>query len=164
VLKWISIVVYGDTTVESNETFKVWLSNASTGYGIGHASQYVTIINDDSHGNPTVGAGDASVVVGANTSRQISFPVTVSRAVSVAVTAHFAATGISAVAGTDFGGTLSGTVTIPANFTTVYLAFTVPANASAVSDKTLRLTLSSLHGPAGTQLLRSTATGTLLAH
>ena len=45
--KTITIMVAGDTTVESNETFAVTLSHTSSGLTLGTSSATATILNDD---------------------------------------------------------------------------------------------------------------------
>ena len=103
--------VRGDNVFEGNETFTVVASNvtnatvAGTGIGVG------TIIDDEPA--PTVSIGDTSVLEDSGFSfAQLSFPVTLSSAVSVPVTMTFVATAGTATPLEDF---IAGSVTVTFN-------------------------------------------------
>jgi hypothetical protein len=154
--------VRGDKGVEPNERFAVSIENVSPGYGIGRGTSTATIVNDDVRSYPMVGVGDSSVVVGAAGDRQLAFPVTLSRPLTKAVRVKYTLTGVTAVSGTHYSGTKTGTLTIPAGTTTVFKTVNVKPAKSLASARVLRITLSGLSAPAGTKLFRTLGLGTLL--
>ena len=161
--KTISVTVKGDKTSESNETMKVKLTSPSAGYVLGRENGVGTILNDDVHTKLTVGAGDIGVVVGDAGNQTLSFPITLSKAVTTKVTMHYVVSGISAVAGAghDFCGTLSGTVSIAAGSRQGAVKSPCSRTQPGVANKTLKVTLSSLHAPTGSKFVRAVGKGTL---
>lgn len=75
----ISIPVFADTDVESDETVQVTLTGATPGAGIDRAVGTGTILNDDpGGGTPTVSIGDVSAVVLNQGKGPITVPITLS--------------------------------------------------------------------------------------
>ena len=77
--KQIGVLIFGDTTPESDKTFSVVLSNVTGGYSIGRGIGTGTILNDD--GGPTgitLGVGDGSIVVQHSGHQTLTLPVTLS--------------------------------------------------------------------------------------
>lgn len=164
VAKWITVTIRGDKSIETNEKFAVSVEAVSAGYGVGREAGTVTIIDDDVRSAPTVGVGDASVVVGAAGDRQLAFAVTLSRPLTKTVRVKFTLTGLTAVKGSHYTGVTSGILTLPAGSTTVFQAVTVKPNQALTSAKTVRLGLSGLQAPPGTRLVRTQGIGTILAN
>jgi hypothetical protein len=96
--KTFTVTINGDTTVESNETFSVILSNAA-GAGVADSVGYGTILNDD---GPTLSVGDASVVEGNSGTKQLVFTVSLSQAVGSPVTYNITTANGTAGAGSDY--------------------------------------------------------------
>ncbi|HET9729749.1 MAG TPA: Calx-beta domain-containing protein, partial [Acidimicrobiia bacterium] len=164
VQKYVSIVVYGDKIKEANETLTVTLDTPTGGYILGRSVGTGTILNDDvTTYKLTVGVGNASVVVGETGNHVLAFPVTLSHSLTTSVHMHYAVSGISAVYGTDYSGTVSGTLTISAGARQGTIKVTVKPNATLAANKTLKVVLSSLSAPTGSKIVRATGTGTILA-
>ena len=130
-------------------------SRASSGTG--------TILNDDVATVPLgVGVGDATIMVAMNGNHLLSFPVTLSHTVSSTVTVHFAFSHATANYGVDYTGTKTGTATIRPGGRQATASITVLASSTITQTRALIVTLSSLHAPAGSKLVHSVGTGTLL--
>jgi hypothetical protein len=159
----ISITVRGDKTHEVNETLRVRLSAPSLGYAIGRGTGTATILNDDVATAPLgVGVGDTTIMVAMVGNHVLLFPVTLSHAVSSTVTVHFAFSPVTANYGVDYTGTKTGNVTIPAGSRQGTARISVLASSTTSQTRSLIVRLSGLHAPAGSRLVRSTGTGTLL--
>jgi len=109
----ISVTVNGDTTVESNETFFVDLSNPINAT-LGDSQAQGLILNDD--GVPFIFIGDATVTEGNSGTTNANFTVRLSAAYAQAVTMSYATADGTAVAGSDYVGT-NGTLNFPAGTT-----------------------------------------------
>lgn len=103
--KQVVVDVLGDTLLEGNETFNVTLSNPN-GVTIADGTGVGTIVDDDT---PTITITDEQVTEAAGGST-MTFTVTLSKAVNVAVTVDYATANGTAVAGSDYTAT-SGTLT-----------------------------------------------------
>ena len=114
-----TVVVNGDTTVETNETFFVNVTNV-TGANVIDGQGQGTITNDDS---ATVSIAKITDGAEANTPTNGKFRVTQSAASSTNTTLSYTVTG-TATSGTDFTA-LSGSVTIPAGSTSADIDVTV---------------------------------------
>ncbi len=101
--KTITVLVNGDSTFESNETFFVNLSG-NVNAGISDGQALGTISNDD--GVPSLVITDSSVIEGGSE----SFSVTLSNASSQTITVNYATANNGAVAGLDYVAG-SGTLT-----------------------------------------------------
>jgi hypothetical protein len=146
ITKQVTVMVNGDTTPETNETFFLLLDNATNGT-IGDGSGLGTITNDDNPGAPTVSfssstykedeSQDAQIVI--NRTGDLSQPSSVT----------IARTGGSATGGTACGGTVDYTVSPPfprtANFpiNSGSQTFTIPLcpDLNIDANETLALSL-----------------------
>jgi hypothetical protein len=172
IAKTIAVTVYGDTSVEPDETFHVVLSNP-TGGGVvlGRSQATGTILNDDINPGSTMGIGDASIVATHGGSQSLKFAVTLSAKASSQVTINYvvapgtATFSKKSTGGGNYGGKVSGTLTFKvakSGFTPNVATISIPIWPGALgSDKTLAVTLSGLTGT-GVTLLRPTATGTII--
>lgn len=105
--KEISVSVIGDSTVESDESFSVTLSNATNatladGHGLG------TILNDDSV--PALSINDVTRLEGNIGQTTFVFTATLSHSIGSPVSVQFATVNGTALAGSDYIAT-SGTLT-----------------------------------------------------
>ena len=127
--KTVDVTIHGDTTVEPDETFTVQLANP-VGAGIADGVGNGTIVDDDAApapppDDPIASIGDASVLEGgAGTTTTLSFPVSLSKASSDAVTVVYRTSDRSATAGSDYVENV-GSVRIPAGATTASVPVTV---------------------------------------
>ena len=139
----ISIVVLGDTDVESNETFDLIL-RAPTGATLADGTGRGTINNDDV-APPTVTVADAQLVEGNAGTRQMLFTVTLSKAATGAVAVAYATEAGTATAGTDFAAT-SGTLTFAAGQTSATITVTVNGDTAVEADEAFDLVLGTTTG------------------
>ena len=149
----IDIPVTHDLIYETDETFKLTLSNpvdAELGSG---SSATVTILDDDRR--PSLSVRDASAD---EESGPLRFIVERTGASAVAVSANWATADGTATSPADFTGA-DGTVTIAPDETTATISVTLTADDDDESDETLGVTLSS---PVEGTILRGSATGTIL--
>ncbi len=146
----ITIPVRGDTTVESNETFRVTLSSASGGATITTATANGIIRNDDT----TLAMAPTSANKNEGNSGSIPFTFTVTRTGFTAgsTTVNYAVTGIGASPATanDFVGNAfpSGTVTFAAGQVTRVITIPVRGDTTVESNEAIRVTLSGASGGA----------------
>ncbi len=167
--KTISVTVYGDTTVEADETFNVTLSNPTGGYLSGHNPGTGTIVNDDGVlTGTTMGIGDASIVMADSSPTTMTLPVTLSAptagsvSVQYAVAPGTAAYSKKALLGGDYGGATTGTVTFAAGSTAKTIGIPIWPDATPDTDETFTVTLSGVTGT-GVTMIRSVGTGTILS-
>ncbi len=153
----IPVVVNGDTTVESDETFTLNLSNISSNATFARASATGTIRNDDLP-PPGVSVSDVSKTEGNSGSSNIVFTVSLTAATSTPVTFTYATADGTATAGSDFVAA-SGTATIPAGSTSVTVNVGVNGDTAIENNETFTLNLSNLSSNA--TFVRATATGTI---
>ena len=100
--KTFVVTINGDTTVESDETFNVTVSNVA-GATIADGSAIGTIANDDtSGGGPTLSINDVTLAEGNALSTQFTFTISLSAAASSAVTFNIATADGTALAGSDY--------------------------------------------------------------
>jgi Calx-beta domain len=160
--KTVDVTIHGDTTVEPDETFTVQLSNP-VGAGIADGIGSGTIVNDDAvpaplSNKPTASIGDTSVVEGGlGTTTTLSFPVSLSKASSDAVTVVYGTSDRSATAGSDYVGA-AGSVRIPAGETTASVPVTVTGDDVIEPDETLALEITNVFGAT----MGSAGTGTIV--
>jgi lysophospholipase L1-like esterase len=172
----VSVPVYGDTAVESDETLRVILSNPTGGARLARALGIGTIVDDDSAGTDThIGVSDASTIEGdVQTGRSIAFAVTLSRPATSSFTLSYAVAGVTAqwgktatTAGADFGGKTSGTMTFTVagnGLTPIVKKLSIPIwpGTGLEPDETFTFTVSAASLPAGVSILRATGTGTII--
>jgi len=128
----VTVVVKGDLSYETNETFLVNLSNPvnatiGTGQGIG------TITNDDSP--PTISINDVSVAEGNSGTVNAVFTVSLSSASGVAATVNYATADNTALAPGDYTAT-SGTLTFPPGTTSQSVTVLVKGDVLDEPDET----------------------------
>jgi hypothetical protein len=153
----VTVAIPGDTTTEPDETFTVGLASP-TNATITRATGTGTILNDDPPAGVRIAIGNNSVVEGNSGARYLRFTVSLSKALTTAVSVAFATHSGTAVAGSDFVAK-SGRVGISAGATSVVVAVAVTGDVAVEANQTLTVTLAS---PSGVALGRSTATGTIL--
>jgi hypothetical protein len=152
-----SIAVYGDTTVEPDETALVQIQNPSGGAVILVPVAVGTILDDD--GPPRIAIFDSSVHEGCEGTTTMSFDVNLSQPQATTVTVNFATANGSATAGSDFQAA-SGTVTFAPGHTSQTIGVTINGDASPEPDETFTVNLS---GPSpGVTLTAPSATGTII--
>jgi hypothetical protein len=168
ITKSIAVPIFGDTTVEPDETFTVVLSNASAGTVLGRGTGFGTILNDDGvTGDIAMGVGDGSIVVANSGAQSLKIPVTLSSAAGGTVTVDYTITPGSATYskkaadGGDFGGVLTKTLTFLPGQTLKTIAIPIWPDAVSDTDESFTITLSNLNG-AGVTIIRGNATGTIL--
>jgi hypothetical protein len=169
IAKTVAIPIWGDETVEGDETFTVTLSSPTGGPVLGKATGLGTIVNDDGiTSDITVGVGDGTIVVQEAGKQSVKFPVTLSEASASNVTVSFTVTPGTATwskrvqDGGDFGGVLTKTLTFLPGQTLKYIVLPVYPDLVAEPDAQLSVGLSGLTGTDVT-LLRPNGTGTLLS-
>jgi hypothetical protein len=173
--KSISIPVWGDTTSEPNETFRVILSNPTGGAILARPFALGTIIDDDSAGAGIhLGVGDTSVVEGNSGSpRKLVFPIELSSPANSAFTLNYTVTSSptthwgarATVPDADFGGKTAGTLTFALGLhgTGVMKHISLPVwpDPRLETDETVTLTISGTL-PSGVTLTRAAGTGTII--
>ena len=134
--KSILVAVYGDTSIESDETFFVNLSGAkhatiTDGQGV------VTIVNDDT----SIEISDQALSEGNSGTTDFVFTVNLSVAISQPVTVDYATADGSATAGSDYEAA-SGTLTIPAGQTSGTITVLVNGDRLSEPDENFFVNLS----------------------
>jgi hypothetical protein len=158
----VGIAVCGDDVVESNEAFKVRLSNAS-GATIQDAEGRVTINTDDAAAppQPSLSIGDATVVEGTGTTSML-FTATLSAVSTQVVNVAFATSPVSAVQGASCVGvdllSVQGSLTFGIGVTSRPLNVTVCGDLVDEPNETFDVVLSN---PAGATLADGTGRGTI---
>ncbi|HYD71000.1 DUF4347 domain-containing protein [Azospirillum sp.] len=154
----LTLNVAGDTTVETDETFSVVLSNAGTGATIATATAAGTIFNDDA--SLSIAATDADKWEGHSGTTAFTFTVTRAGDTAGQSTVQYAVTG-AAVSGSDFvgGSAPSGTITFAAGETSALLTLNVAGDATVEGNEAFSVVLS--NASAGTVISTGTATGTI---
>jgi methionine-rich copper-binding protein CopC len=160
--KQFTVQVNGDTTVESDETFTVELSNAS-GATIGDGSGLGTIGNDDGGGpppTPSLSIGDASVAEGGlGAVTPLVFTVRLSAASAGPVTVDFATQNGNAIAPMDYTAVSATTLTFNPGETSKQVTVLVTGDADVEPDETFTVNLSNA---SGATIAGGQATGTIV--
>jgi hypothetical protein len=161
-VKYISVPIKPDTTVESNETFQVALSANTGGSSISttHGSGTVTILNDDATSGMRVGISDASICEG-NSGKPIvaHLLVSLSAPATSTVTMKLAVTGGTATAGSDYKAFAAKTVTFKTNQVQQTITVTIYPDTVPENDETILFTLS--NPSSGLTIQRSVGTLTI---
>lgn len=134
----ITIQAIGDSVQEGSETFQVNMQAVSG--GVGSAQATGTIIEDD--GPPTLTVSDAVVAAGTGLAEAV-FTVTLSGAVTEAVTVGYSTENSSAIAGSDYLVATGNLLFVPGGATTQEVRVTVLSSGAPQDDKTFFLNLSS---------------------
>ncbi len=154
--KTVNVDVIGDTFNETNETFKLQLSNPTnaalgTSYGTG------TIIDDDAA--PSLSVSNISVAEGNSGSSFATFNVRLSAASGQTVTVNYAtADGTATVADNDYIST-SGTLSFAPGNTLLTVNVPIVGDTKVESNENFYLNFSN---PNGATLANSQAVGTIL--
>lgn len=157
--KTINVAVNGDTTVESDETFSVNLSNP-TNATIADGQGTGTITNDDQTPpppTPTISINDASAAEGNSGTSNLTFTVTLSAASTQSVTVAYATTDGSAAAPGDYVAS-SGTLTFAAGETTKPVTVTINGDTTVEPDETFTVNLTN---PTNATIADGQGTGTI---
>jgi hypothetical protein len=159
VVENVSVPIFGDTTVESDETFAVTVTSVDPGYGVDRGTGTGTILNDDPQAGTTVSIGDGAIVVGQGKSKEaFALPISLSQALATNASVSFTTVLVSATK-KDVAVKAAGTIKFAAGQTVANLVFTVKPHLAAGSDKTFTVTLSNA---VGATVGRAVGTGTLL--
>lgn len=154
----ITVALSGDTLDESDENFKVLLSNAMVGATpivIDDNEALGTILNDDL----TVRISGASLTEGNAGQAFMNFVVSLSQPSTHAVTVTFEVNDGTALAGVDYVAPTTLTATIPAGSASTTIAVPVIGDTRHEADETLTINLT---GSTNAKLGASSATGTIL--
>lgn len=155
--KTITVDVLGDTAVESNESFTVALSGASTNARIATGTATGTITNDDVAAVAKLAIAGVSAAESTGT---FLFTVTLSSATTSTVSVKYATANGTAKAGrTGDYLSASGTLTFAPGETVKSIAVKVNNDTLAEANETFTVRLSSA---VGATIAAGTATGTIL--
>ncbi len=151
----IDVAVLGDLSDEPDETFFVNLSSPTNAtmpdsQGVG------TILDNDAP--PTISIDDAAVIETDSGTTNMTFPVTLSAPSAFTVTASYATSDGTALAGTDYVSA-SGTVTFAPGSASQNVTIPVIGDLVKEANETFLVTLS---GPVQGTIGRGQATGTIL--
>jgi hypothetical protein len=136
----VNVQVKGNAVVEPNETFKLRISNPSSG-GIKRGNGTATILNDDPpRAGIRVGVGNATVVEGNSGNRSLRFTISLSSAPTQSVRVRYATTAGTATAGTDYT-TRSGNVTIGVGKTATVVTVPVKGDSGVEPNETFTVRL-----------------------
>ncbi|HEV7373595.1 MAG TPA: Calx-beta domain-containing protein [Pyrinomonadaceae bacterium] len=139
--KTITVLVNGDTTFESNETFVVDLSSASNAT-IADGQGQGTITNDDAAPPvPAITINDVSVTEGNSGTKTVDFTVSLSTTSTQTVTVAYATANGTAIAGSDYQST-SGTLTFNPGDTSKSITVTINGDTLVEPDETFFVNLS----------------------
>jgi hypothetical protein len=138
----VTVTINGDTAVENDETFFLWLSSPSgavlqDGQGVG------TITNDDVAG---LRVGDATVSEGNSGTRLMTFTATLTQAAPTTVTFNANTQGSTATAGSDFISLPVTGFSIPAGQLTKTFTVTINGDTAVEANETFFVWLSSAVG------------------
>ncbi len=154
VSKTVDVVIVDDSEIEADENFTFVLSNVVGNATISNATALGTITDNDAPA-ATVSVSDASATEGGN----VAFTVTLSEAVSSAVTVDYATSDGTAEAGSDYTAA-SGVLTFAAGQTSKVIPVATIDDATIdAATETFSLSLSNPSSRLG--LGASSATGTI---
>jgi large repetitive protein len=135
--KTIQVPIYGDTTVESDETFSVNLRNPKKAT-IADGQGVVTIRNDETR----ISIGNVFLSEGNSGTTGFNFQVTLSHVINQPVTVSYTTGDDTAVAGSDYVAA-SGTLTIPAGQSSGTIPVLVNGDGLSEFDERFYVNLSS---------------------
>lgn len=153
--KSVTVVVVGDTNLESDEIFQVTLSSPTGGASLGTASALGTITNDDS--GPSISIGDVAVSEGNSGTANAVFNLTLSQVSASTVTATFSTGGGNATAGVDYNSA-TGTVTFLPGSTSASITVGVLGDVLDEANETFNVTLAN---PSNAAISDGTGQGTI---
>jgi hypothetical protein len=142
VSKVVNVTINGDTAVEGNEAFFVWLSSVS-GATLQDGQGFGTITNDDV---VKLGIADASTTEGNSGTKQLTFTVSLSQAAPTTVTFNANSQSNTATVGSDFVSLPVTAFSIPAGQLTKTFTVTINGDTTVENDETFFVWLSSVSG------------------
>lgn len=137
--KTVTVQVKGDLQIESNETFKLNLFNAS-GANITNSQGIGTIVDDDA-AKPKLSVAGISLVEGNSGTKAFQFKVTLNKASTTPITVKFATSNGTASSASDYNAT-SGMLTFAANETVKIVTVLVKGDKTKELDETFFVNLS----------------------
>jgi hypothetical protein len=155
--QFVTVQVLGDVIDEATEFFSVALANPTNAVIASPGSGTVTITDNDPP--PVLSVADTIVVEGDSLTTQAVFAVSLSVPSGQTVTASWATSDGSAVAGADYLAIANGTVSFPPGVTNASLSVLVKGDLLNESNETFFVTLRS---PLKATLGRATALATIL--
>ena len=135
----VTVSVKGDTTVESDETFKVTLTQP-TNATIADNQGLGTIVNND-FPKPYIRIADVSISEGRSGTTNMLFRLNLSSASNVPVSVKYATVNGTAKSGSDFVAA-SGTATFPAGQTQIFITVKVNGDRTREPNETMSVSLS----------------------
>jgi hypothetical protein len=156
--KYVSVVVYGDTTYEQNDFFYMRLSNAAYCVIGGTNYQATAYINNDDAA-PTLSVNDVSVVEGNSGTVNAVFTVSLSAVSGLPATTYYQTVAGTATSGTDYYSISGGYIYIPVGQTSATVSVTVRGDTTIEADETFVL---NLYSPGSATLGRANGTGTIV--
>ena len=163
----VTIELLPDTSVDDvnlhgkYSTWSSWLGHTPTGGRSDQAT--VTIANNDD--KPGITIAPASATEGDSGSADMTFTVTLAKAVPQAVTVNYATSDGTATAGQDYTAISNGSVTIAAEGDTVTFTVSVTGDETDESNETFNVTISLPSGAIGVGIIggdTATVTGTIM--
>jgi Ca2+-binding RTX toxin-like protein len=146
--KEVTFLVYGDSLLESDETFTVELSNPS-GAAIADGAGIITILNDDVGTEPALpglSIADVTVLEGDRTNKtKVNVTVTLSQASAAPVSVRLSTEDGTAMSGSDYVAT-GTTITFAAGETTKQYTLTVNGDRIGEADEWFGVRLSGANG------------------
>jgi serine protease len=141
----VNVTINGDTAVETNETFFVWLSSITgatlaDGLGIG------TITNDDTAATSSLRINDASISEGNSGTKVLTFTASLNAASANAVNFNASTQSNTAAAGVDFASLPLTAFSIPAGQLSKTFGVTINGDTTVENDETFFVWLSSVSG------------------
>jgi len=155
--KFISVLVNGDTVVETNETLIVKIT-AVSGALVDQAEAACIIANDDSVSLPIVFVRDASIVEGNSGTKSLSVRVELSASSTVPVKVSYATAGGTAKSGADFHST-TGTLTFGSGAKVLSITVPIIGDAQYEHDETFFVNVTTT---TGATVGDGSATGTIM--
>ncbi len=154
----ITVSANGDTTVESNETFYVNLTSASSNATIADGQGLATILNDDIPPLPSLSINSVSAIEGDRGQTKFTFTVSLSAASSQTINVQYATQDGSALAGSDYKAA-SGTLSFSPGLTSRTITVLIYADRTYEANENFYLNLSN---PTNAGLTTAQGTGTIL--
>lgn len=154
----LSIVVYGDTSFEADETFAVNLLGATNGATISDASAVGTILNDDVPAAGSVSINDIQISEGDSGTKIASFTLTRVGG-TAAFDVNYATANGSASAPGDYVDA-SGTISFGAGASSKTLSIVINGDSSVENDETFLVNLAAATN--GATISDATGIGTIL--
>jgi subtilisin family serine protease len=141
--KVVNVTINGDTAVEANETFQVFLSSV-TGAALVDGAGLGTITNDDT---TQLSIGDAAIAEGNAGTKVMTFTVSLSGASASAVTYDIATANNSATAGSDYVAGSLVAQSIPAGQLSKTFSVTINGDAVVEPNEILRANVTNASVP-----------------